>query len=382
MPAAVRPDVTVTAAEATWAAVRAQGFGAGGAPGPVLNRLGAVQLDTISVLARSHELVQYARLGAVPRAEVERAYWGARPATALEYSAHAACLLPVTHYPYLAFRRREKRARGDAGRWAGPVLDRVRELLREGPIGTGDLGGGGNGGGWYRWSEAKSTVEWLYGRGDVVCVDRRNWQRVYDLPERALPADVLGAEPTDAQCHDHLVRAAVRALGVATRKDIADYYWLRLRAVDEALARSGLVPVAVTGWPDVAWAEPSTLRAGLGAVRHEPVLLSPFDSLIWTRDRMRRLFGLVVLLEAYRPKEQRVHGYYVMPVLAGGRVVGRVDPARDGTTLVARQLSLEDPDRVPELAAALRSAAGWVGCDAVAIDRAPRDLAARLRRLL
>jgi uncharacterized protein YcaQ len=143
--------------------------------------------------------------------------------------------------------------------------------------------------------------------------------------------------------------------------------------VARVVAGSGLVPVAVDGWDDRAWADPAGL-AGLPARgRHRTTLLSPFDSLIWDRARTERLFGFRHRLEAYTPAPRRVHGYYVMPLLAGGRLIGRVDPKRQGRTLVARRLSLAEPVGEAALAAmagALVEAAGWVGCDRVVIEQA------------
>ena len=162
----------------------------------MLRRLGAVQLDTISVLARSHELVAYARLGAVGAAKVEKAYWSGG---AFEYWSHAACVLPVEEWPMFGFRRRYFRDRG--WRWhevpqdAGPrVLDALRA---NGPMTVTELGGARRGGEWWDWSDVKIAVEWLLDVGDVVCTERRAWKRVYDLPERALPPEVLADDPDD-----------------------------------------------------------------------------------------------------------------------------------------------------------------------------------------
>jgi uncharacterized protein YcaQ len=280
--------IGIDAGEARQLALRAQGLaraaaGGAGGVGGMLRRVAAVQLDTISVLARSHELVSYARLGGIGRARVEQAFWG-HPARAFEYYAHANCVLPVELWPYLAFRRRGLRAlrRRSVGERA---LREVRARLRDGPVTASDVGGARGGpGGWWNWSAEKNALETLYYRGEVVCAARRSWKRVYDLPERALPARVL-------------------------------------------------------------------------------------------RFSMR--------LEAYKPRAERVHGYFTMPLLADGRLVARVDPAREGTTLVVRSASLEDPSMLPELAAALRETASWVGCDSVRAARVrPASLAGALRRAL
>jgi uncharacterized protein len=388
--AAPSPAVQLSADEARRMALRAQGLlGApdrrGGVSG-VLRRLGAVQLDTISVLARSHELVPYARLGPVGRARVESAYWGAaargQPATTFEYWSHAACVLPIEEWPYFAFRRRAFLRRGL--RWhqvperaCAEVLARLRA---EGPLTATQLGGAKNGGPWWDWSEVKVAVEWLLDIGDVACVERRGWKRVYDLAERALPAHVLAESPPDDECVRRLVGLAGRALGVASRSDLADYHRLKVDQLDAVIGDTGLVPVQVEGWRGAAWADPAAL-ADPPRGRHRTTLLSPFDSLIWDRRRTERMFGFTHRLEAYVPRHKREHGYFAMPLLAGGRLLGRVDPSRDGSTLVARQVSLRTAKAVQPMASALGEAARWVGCDAVRVEQVmPPDLTGRLQQ--
>lgn len=370
-----QPTLSLSADEARRIALRAQGFlGApdrrGGVRG-VLRHLGAVQLDTISVLARSHELIPYARLGAVGRDTVERAYWSDRHA--FEYWSHAACILPVEEWPHFAFRRRARRARGhrwhvleDKDRSTRAVLDRLRA---DGPLTSTELGGAKNGGEWFDWSETKIAVEWLLDTGEVVCGQRRGWKRVYDLPERAVPDALLHDDLDDDTCLRRLVALAGRSLGVGTRADIADYHRLKGEQVDAVIADSGLVPVSVQGWGKQAWADPAALATPPRG-RHRTTLLSPFDSLVWDRPRTERIFGFTHRLEAYVPKPKRIHGYFAMPLLAGGRLQGRVDPAREGRTLVARQLSLETPGAAPAMAEALWEAARWVGCEEVRVERA------------
>jgi uncharacterized protein YcaQ len=369
----------LSADEARRLALRAQGLlGApdrrGGAPA-LLRALGLVQLDTISVLARSHELVAYARLGAIGRAAVERAYWGGG---AFEYWAHAACILPVEQWPWFAYRRRAFRARGR--RWhdvpEGACEGLLQRLADEGALTTGDLGGAKASAEWWDWSHAKVAIEWLLDIGEVVCTERRGWRRVYDLPSRVLDPALLAANPSDAECVAALVGGAARALGVATVADLAEHHRLTQVQVRGALEAAGLVEVGVGGWDAPGWAHPDVLAAGPARGRHRTTLLSPFDSLIFTRPRTERLFGFTHRLEAYVPKPKRVHGYFVMPLLAGGRLVGRVDPAREGTTLVARQLSVR-PDAIEPMASALREAAGWVGCDDVVLERVEPASAAR-----
>lgn len=443
--------VELSADEARRIQLRAQGFlGArpkGGVPA-MLERLGAVQLDTISVLARSHELVPYARLGAVGRDRIEAAYWGARRATrpgtrrsakpaptpgptddrpapngpasgdtasggqapggsvsdglsaggagvvsggsraggTFEYWAHAASILPMADWPLFAFRRRAYVRRG--WRWhkvPEGVCDEIRARLgADGPLTTKELGGAKASADWWDWSDHKIGIEWLLDIGEVVCVERVGWRRVYDLAERAVPGDLLALDLDDDACLTALVARAGRALGVATRGDLADYYRIKQDQVDRVIEATGLVPVEVAGWTQRAWADPGALESAPKG-RHATVLLSPFDSLVWDRARASRVFGFDHRLEAYVPKDKRVHGYFAMPLLAGGRLIGRVDPAREGRTLIARQVSMEPwatrtaartESSATALATALWRAAEWVGCDDVRVERTtlPADL--------
>jgi uncharacterized protein YcaQ len=468
-------ELTITPEEARKITLRAQGFLGAAASGPpdpaargskvgaMLRRVGAVQLDTISVLARSHELVAYARLGAVSRQQIEQAYWHAGPPTAFEYWAHAACVLPIEQWPYFAFRRRALRARGI--RWHQSHRETCEKVLvrlqAEGPLTATQLGGAKAGGPWWDWSDVKIAVEWLLDTGEVACVRRTGWRRVYDLPERVLPSDLLDAEPSDAECIAYLAGVTARALGVVTHADLVDYHRLNFmttetgqhtRLIADAALAAGLTPVTIDGYgagrrgtgerggtrgssgsagrggtggssgsagrggtggssgsagrggtggssgsagrsgaagrggagrPVAAWADPAALADVDRRGRNRITLLSPFDSLIWDRKRTLRMFGFEHSLEAYVPKHKRVHGYYTMPLLAGGRLVGRVDPAREGTTLIGRQISLGSAAAAEPMAQALREAATWVGCDDVRIERVePAAYAGRLAAAL
>ncbi len=400
----VRTANVLGGADARRIAVRAQGLAfTNDRPktvSDVLRHTGAVQLDTISVLARSHELVAYARLGPVGRTAVGDAYWG-DPATAFEYFAHAACILPIEVWPYFGFRRDQ------LGRHISPAhaaskkaLNEVRARLKDGPVTATDLGGARNSvAGWWDWSEAKRALEALYRSGEVICATRRNWKRVYDLPERVVPATLLNKQYSAEESYRFLTREAGRAVGVGTARDIAAYYHLltsymgrsldRKRLFADALADSGLVSVEVEGWKEPGFAHPEALSARR-PLRHRATLLSPFDSLVWAdppppgekpRERTRRLFGYDMLLETYLPKDKRTHGYFTMPLLSNGGIGGHVDPAREGKTLVARNVSLHHPDAVDDMAAALREAALWVNCDSIRVERvSPRALAGALTK--
>ena len=258
-------------------------------------------------------------------------------------------------------------------------VDAVRAQLRdEGPLTTKDLGGAKASAEWWDWSEAKIAVEWLLDVGEVVCVERRGWRRVYDLAERAIPADLLREEPTEEACSTRLVAQGGRAMGVATRSDLADYHRLLLDQVDGG--DRGDRPRAGDGrglGRADAWADPAALETPVRG-RHRTTLLSPFDSLIWDRKRTTRIFGFEHRIEAYVPKPKRVHGYYAMPLPRRAAISSAGStPSATGRTLHAVQVSVE-PQRDRQDGGALREAAEWVGCDAVALGRV--DSARRRRR--
>ena len=355
-------------------------------PGSLLRRLGFVQLDTISVLARSHELVAYSRIGRVSRARVEAAYWS-RPPVAFE-DGGLALILPIEDWPYMSARRRRRLS------WTHPrrkpdraAMDEVRRIIRErGPITSEDLGGSRSQAPavknvWWHWSPLKIAVERLLALGEVACVERRGWRRVYDLADEVVPKR-LRRELSDEACFKHWVSRAGERLSVATVRDLQTYFGgLTLPEVRDVLPRTGLVPVTVRGWGAPAWADPKAL-ASTPRGKHRTTLLSPFDTLLRDRARVQRLFGFEMKLESYTPAADRVHGYFAMPLLARGALRGRVDPGRSGTTLVAKRVSL-DRDAVEEMAEALVEAASWVGCDAVAVDEVrPGALRPALRRAI
>ena len=377
------------------AAIRPRQVGSADVLG-VLEHLGALQLDTISTLARAHELVPAARLGHLDRGLIDAALWGAGseiahpgPVHTVEYWSHAACILPVTKWPAYAFRRREFVRRGKRWQWTTEqAIERVRAQLRAGePITTSDIGGAKTSGAWWSWSDTKVAIEWLLDIGEVVCVRRVGWRRVYDATERALPAEVLDGPqwtesdgvygPADDACHDELVESAALTLGVATIADLADMQRLKQTATRDAVRRliehGRLEQVNVEGWGAPAFVHTAARAAG---TRRRAVLLSPFDPLVWERSRTERLFGLRYRLESYTPASKRERGYYAMPVLAGDRIVGTVDPARidKGRTLQARTVTLEATTPAAQrrdahsVATALAEAASWVGADRLEVS--------------
>ncbi len=352
----------------------------------MLERVRAVQLDTISVLARSHELVSFARLGPVGRDRIEQGFWGPASAT-FEYWSHAACIVPLEDWPVYGSQRRARLARGrrwhrleDADKSCAYVRDR---LGKEGPLSARELGGAKKGGVWWDWSETKIAAEWLLDIGELVCRQRKGFQRVYDLAERAIPAHLLGLELGDEDCQIRLVEAAGGALGVATTNDLAAYHGLKGSQVEQVVRKTVLMPAKVEGWNKPAYVSPRALDLLGRRMRGRSVLVSPFDSLTWYRERTERLFGFRHRLEAYVPRAKRVHGYFSMPVLGGDRLVGLVDPGRLGSTLLAKHVSLDTPDAAAHVTAALVEAAAWVASEAIVVERVtPAERTAELRSLV
>ncbi len=352
----------------------------------MLSDLGAVQLDTISVLARSHELIAYSRFGAVRRAAIENAYWSDNHA--FEYWSHAACILPMELWPDFAFRRRHYMRKGQ--RWHGVPKKDLAALLAtirdSGPITTSDVGGAKSGSEWWEWSDSKIALESLLDVGQVVVTKRVGWRRTYDLAERAVPEQYLHDDRTDEECNIALVAAGARVMGIGTAGDISDVHRILNMAVITHADAVGLVEVKVKGWPRT-WATQEAIDwlSVDQRDRHRTTLLSPFDPIVWHRPRTERIFGMTHRLEAYTPEPKRVHGYFAMPVLHQGRLVARVDPKREGTTLIGRRITLEtsSAQAIHGTVRALREAATWVGCTDVAIgDVVPAASADKLRNAL
>ena len=389
------PRETLSAKEARRIALAAQGLAGKRPAGAVsqrrllalADRLNLFQIDSVSVLARAHYLPAFSRLGRYDTALLDRAAWG-RPRRLFEYWGHEASLLPLDIHPLLRWRMAEAE-RGEIG-WgslrafagerrveAEAVLARI---AAEGPLGASDFGKGG--GGWWQWSHAKQALEWLFWAGRITTATRRaSFERVYDLPERVIPGAILALPtPPPQEAQRALLLRAARACGVATGRDLRDYFRLSpsdAAAALEALVEAGaLIPLRVEGWREIAF-----LHADADVPRRlgGRALLAPFDPLIWERSRAERLFGLRYRIEIYTPAEKRVHGYYVLPFLLRGRIAARVDLKSDrkaGLLLVqaAHREAGAPPDAAAELAAELQLMARWLGLEQVRV-RPAGDLA-------
>jgi uncharacterized protein YcaQ len=369
-------------------ALSAQGFGRAHPATPgrkhvrdLVRRLGVVQIDSVNVVTRTHYLPAFSRLGDYPREALEAEAWGGRRGL-FEYWGHEASLLPLELQPLLRWRM--ERAREGAmwtglarfGREKRDYIDGVLdEIERRGPVTGADFAEGPRGQpGWWSWSDGKRALEWLFWAGLITTKTRRGFERVYDLTERALPGRIIDLPtPTEADAQRDLVRLAARAMGVATLADLRDYFRLPLadaRARVVELAEAGeLVAVAVKGWRQPAYLDPQARRPrGVRAA----ALLSPFDNLIWTRDRTERLFGVKVRLEIYTPAHKRAHGYYVLPFLQDEAITARVDLKSDRQAGVLRvQAAWREPDATPDTAARLgvelRRMSAWLGLGEVEV---------------
>jgi hypothetical protein len=281
--------------------------------------------------------------------------------------------------------RRVARERPDL---VAAVLEDIRE---RGPVTAADLQHHdeprGPKGPWWDWSDVKRSLEFLFWSGEITSARRRRFERLYDIPERVIPAPVLKTPtPSDDEAQRALLRVAARAMGVATEPDLRDYFRLPTAEskarVAELVEAGELTEVAVEGWRTPAYLAPG---ARLPRRVDACALVGPFDSLIWERPRVERLFGFRYRIEIYVPREQRVHGYYVLPFLLGDQLVARVDLKSDRAVgaLLVQAAHVEDgapPETAEALGGELRRLAGWLGLDDVVVSGAG-DLAPALQDL-
>ncbi|HYI19156.1 MAG TPA: crosslink repair DNA glycosylase YcaQ family protein [Solirubrobacteraceae bacterium] len=344
----------------------------------LFDRVGLVQIDSVNVLSRAHYLPLFARVGPYDRALMDRGAHYA-PRKLFEYWGHEASLIPVALQPFLRWRM--ERAHEDA--WGGMrriqrerpelVADVLAEVRERGPVAASELAveeRPKRTGPWWDWSDVKRAIEFLFWSGQVTSARRRGFERLYDVPERVLPAEVLATPtPPVEEAQRRLLTVAARSMGVATERDLRDYFRLPTAEAKARIAElvedGALEPVRVDGWRHPAYLDPAARfprRVDACAV------LGPFDSLIWERDRVERLFGFRYRIEIYVPAEQRVHGYYVLPFLLGDRLVARADLKADRQAGVLRvQAAHAEEHAPPETAERLRdrleAMAGWLGLE-------------------
>ncbi|MGQ0832199.1 MAG: winged helix-turn-helix domain-containing protein [Microthrixaceae bacterium] len=398
---------TLRMAEARRIALHAQGFTDPRPTGRVdrrhfrrvLERVGLVQIDSVNVLTRSHELPFLARLGPYPRTALSDWLWGG--GEVFEYWGHEASLLPVELHPLLRWRMRMDHAWGGMVKVAARRPALVRDLLEavrdRGPVTLGELEHLGDAikrgkaapGSMWNWSDAKKAVELLFWNGEVSALrNPASFSRRYVSPEQVVPAEVLARPtPSEDDAQKSLLMLAARSHGGGSARCLADYHRINIvtarRLLAELTADGALRAVAVQGWRHPAFLHP---EAVLPRWVRGSALLSPFDSLVWERERVEALFGFRYRIEIYVPAAKRVHGYYVLPFLHDGELVARVDlkADRQAGTLRVRAAHAEpsfDPDRsLPVLVERLEELATFLGLGDVAVE--PRgDLAAALRRV-
>jgi uncharacterized protein len=386
---------TLSLARARRIALAAQGFARPRPARPpsvnqiaaLVSRLGALQLDSVNVYCRSHYMPVFSRLGPYDRSRLDRIAGhgtGKVDRRLIEYWAHEASLIPVELHPLFRWRMADVQheAWGSIARVAVDRPDLVAQTLAlvaaQGPIRARDTGAVRSprrAGEMWNWHEGKLALEHLFFTGQVAAARRVNFERLYDTIDRVLPTGISDRPtPSVVDAQRQLVRIAAEALGVATEPDLGDYFRLPRSAskarVAELVAAGELIPVDVEGWTAPAYLWPAARRPRTVNAR---ALLSPFDSLIWSRERTERLFGFRYRIEIYTPAAKRVHGYYVLPFLLGDTLTARVDLKSDrqrGALLVQGAFAEPDVDHIQvaaELAAELRLAATWLGLNEIVV---------------
>jgi uncharacterized protein YcaQ len=340
---------SLSAEEARALALRAQHFGDARVVEPIdlLDTLGAIQMDSVNILARNHLLVPFARLGPYSIKALHTSIY--QDKRGFEYWGHMASWLPIAEYRYFLprmMRMRETprgwwlRVRAENAALYPLVLERVRT---EGPLGAvafdDPLGKRGT---WWDWKPAKLVLEDLLDQGLLMCAARTaGFARLYDLTERVLPSGLDTRNPGQLEATQHLLLRGLDRLGVATAIEMADYF--RLRPIEQVkagladlLADECFLKIEVEGWGKPAYATEDALNGPLSVPEHRPTLLAPFDNLMWERNRVERIFGFHYRVEIYVPEPKRQYGYFVLPLLVRGGLRGRADLKLDRQAGVLR----------------------------------------------
>jgi uncharacterized protein YcaQ len=390
---------TISPASARRVSLAAQGLGM---PRPasvgtrqlnlLIERLGLLQIDSVNVFERSHYLPVFARLGSYDKALLDKLTF-ARRGPYTEYLAHVATFIPTVDLPLFGFRKQRIRAKYAQHPWVvanRTMLDwLLAELADHGPLPASRFEHIENvrKGPWWGWSDVKQGLEFLFDWGDVVSAGRRNFERVYALPEQVLPRTLLEVRIEKDEAIRELARRSIRALGIGTVGDVADYYRVynaEAKAALEQLVDAGEVRrVTVPGWHGTAYLDAA---ARIPRRIEAAALLSPFDPVVWERDRALRMFGFHYRIEIYTPAPKRVFGYYTLPVLVDEALAGRIDLKSDRQNGVLRVQSAWHEAGAPagmaeRLVPLLRETAAWQGLGEIEVmDRgdAARELAGQL----
>ena len=350
---------------------------------PMIRRLNLLQIDSVNVVARSHYLPLFSRLGSYPQSTLDDRAFGAKKRALFECWAHEASLLPMELHPLMRWRMARARA-GDGvykamdrfGREESAYLKQVMDFVtRNGPTFAREVPGGGKAeGGWWGWSKGKLALETLFDQGLVTTATRDGFERRYDLPERVIPAEVLALPtPSERDAIRQLLALSGLAHGVGTEFDLRDYFRLPIAetktALQELVEDGTFIPVAVEGWKPQAFLHKD---AKLPRKAGGTALLSPFDPMVWERARAERLFSFHYRIEIYTPAAKRKFGYYVLPLLHHDRIVGRVCLKADRQAGVLRanashhEAHADPAETAAALAEELKLMAGWLGLGDVA----------------
>ncbi|MCC2958272.1 winged helix DNA-binding domain-containing protein [Massilia sp. IC2-477] len=356
-----------------------------------IRRMGMLQIDTISVVARSPYLVLWSRLGDYEPGWLDELLAEGK---LFEYWAHEACFLPIEDYALYRHRMLDPEAMGwkYSARWMRERAEEVAKLLAHvrthGPVRSSDFErSDGKGGGWWEWKPEKRTLEVLFTAGELMIARRHNFQRIYDLAERVHPEWHDSRMPPLDEVRRSFVLHTVRALGLAKAAWIPDYHRTRRPHPDPArMADEGLLLRArVDGWDDPVYIHPDHAQLAHEAMagRLAPrltTLLSPFDPIVWDRRRALELFGFDYRLECYTPAEKRRYGYFTLPILRRGALVGRIDAKahRKAGEFELRGIHLEPGVRisarlVEDVAGAVQRCARWHGCPQVRVNHGAMD---------
>ncbi|WP_445501952.1 winged helix-turn-helix domain-containing protein [Microvirga sp. G4-2] len=358
----------------------------------LLQRSHLLQIDSVNVLVRAHYMPLFSRLGAYDRNLLEKAAYHPKKRETFEYWGHEASLISLDLHPLFRWRM-ARAAKGEGiygglarfGREKRAFIEEVRrEIATRGPMGAGELSIGGKGqGAWWGWSDGKRALEWLFWAGEVTTATRRGFERIYDLPERVIPSEVLDTPtPAEDEAQRELLRRSIRALGIASERCLRDYFRLETQdakaRIPELVEAGDLIPVTVDGWSGPVYLDP---QAKAPRRVEAQALVSPFDPIVWERTRTERLFGFRYRIEIYTPAEKREFGYYCLPFLLGENIVARVDLKADrakGHLIVHSihpEASASPEDIAPLLGEELRLMANWLGLDDI---KAPKDWRKRL----